>query len=388
MSVPLVPDPLDRPPSILVIDDDDSMGALLLALLRTAGYEASRAVNGRAGIALAEEFRPDVILLDYQLPDQDGCAVCTELKSRLSTADTPVIFVTGSDRSDEAISRCFEAGGCDFINKPVNRVDLLARLKVVLRERALREAYRRLATEDPLTGVNNRRQFMLYVVEAVQASNAKHSQAVLLLCDLDRFKSINDRFGHDLGDEVIVTFSRLLGRFESSCCHVGRMGGDEFALILSGGTIAEGEALANRICNTFAAVVFDAETDPKQFTTTIGVSAYDGSGEKCDADSLLKHADVALYAAKSAGRNCVRAYWRLEPAKRQSLPPPEHRHSRSRGRAIKGRAYIGTGDAPNAGAGGAGPSEGAQGANPRSAASGRPSDEGKKTRKSPRSART
>jgi diguanylate cyclase (GGDEF)-like protein len=330
----------DERPLILVIDDDPAMVRFLDELLRTAGYRAISAFDGAMGINIAEKYRPNIIILDLQMPGLDGCAVCKELKSRPLTAEIPVVFVTAAERTDEIISRCFEAGASDFIGKPISRVDLLARLRVVLREQAIREAYHRIATEDQPTGLNNRRQFLRDLDAAIAESFRSSSETILILADIDGLAEVNDRLGHEFGDELILTFARLLLRQASSNCKAGRIGEDDFGMLLTNSTKERGLKLCERIRLTFASIVFDAAKDPKQFSAGFGLAAYGGDADDFDADQFMQQADTALYVAKQAGQNQVAAHWHLDPA---SLPniPVQQRRSRSRTRQRTQQAFIG-----------------------------------------------
>ncbi len=330
----------DERPLVLVIDDDPAMVRFLDELLRTAGYRAISAFEGSMGITIAEKYRPNIIILDLRVPGMDGCAVCKELKSRPLTADIPVVFVTAAERTDEIISRCFDAGASDFIGKPISRVDLLARLRVVLREQAIREAYHRIATEDQPTGLHNRRRFVRDVEEAIAESYRTSSESILVLADIDGLAEVNDHFGHELGDELILTFARLLLRLVSSNCQAGRIGADDFGMLLTNSTKERGLQLCERIHLTFASIVFDAAKNPKQFSAGFGLAAFGGEVDDFDADQFMLQADTALYVAKQTGQNQVAAHWQLDPA---SLPdiPDRRRRSRSKTRQRTQRAYIG-----------------------------------------------
>jgi len=329
----------DDVPSILVIDDDSFMRALFGRLLQSAGFSAMVAENGPAGIALAEETRPSAILLDVNMPDMDGYAVCRHLKNQLSTADTPIVFVTGNEATPESINTAFDVGADDFLVKPVNKAHLLARIRVLLRQQSLREAYRRLATQDALTGLTNRRQIFISVTEALMRARKDGTAATLILADIDKFKQVNDRYGHDFGDEVIVNFARVLQRVSASSGSIGRIGGEEFTMLVAGDSPKVAAETANRIRELFAAIIYDADGDPKQFTASFGLATYDGGTPDMDPDKFLKQADIALYIAKSRGRNCVVKFWELDPASLQTMPT-DQLHARNHPRQKSERSTI------------------------------------------------
>ncbi len=331
---------IEDAPLVLIVDDDLDFVRFVTTVVQAAGFRTTSAADGQTGLSIAEKYRPNVVLLDLNIPGMHGFEVCEEIKSRLSTADTPIIFITGEDRSDELIAKCFSIGGHDFISKPVNKVDLLARLRVVLREQGLRDAYRKLALEDPFTTLANRRQLFMQINDAVNTTRRAGTESILLIADLDQLLAVNEQHGYDLGDELILTFARLLKRLTGPDCRAGRLGGDELALVLKNSSRAAGLAIAARLRQTFASIAFDAATSPKHFTTCIGLASFTGEPHDFDADEFLRQADIALFAAKQLGRSRTMAYWQLDPDQLPEITPNK-RHARSRGRARTQRAYVG-----------------------------------------------
>jgi len=325
--------------TILVIEDDPATRALHQRLVQSAGFQVIVADDGKRGVALAEEFRPNVILLDVGLPHMNGFEVCRYLKDQLSTADIPVVFITGEGAGPETIKRGFDAGADDFLTKPVNSALLIARVRVILQQQSLREAYRQLATRDALTGLTNRRQVFLGITEALMRNRRDGSPSTLIMADLDQFKSINDRWGHDFGDEVLVTFSRVLQRSESRHDTAGRIGGEEFALVMGDTSRADGLREANRIREVFSSIVFDADGDSKHFTCSFGVANFSGTPASFDADQFFKQADVALYAAKSGGRNRVVAFWEMDVGNLPIIAAGDS-HTRDRKRVRSERSFL------------------------------------------------
>lgn len=330
----------DERPLVLVVDHDPKTIALLSHLLRAAAYRSISAEDGPMGISIAEKYKPDLIILDLEMPEMDGCATCKQLKARPTTADIPVLFATTAERTDETISHWFGVGAHDFITKPFNRVDLLARLRVILREQAVLETYRSLATEDPATGLGNRRQFIEDIRQAIAVARREATDSILLLTDIDSLTTVNDRHGHDLGDELILTFARLLKRLTSNDARPSRIGDDDFGLVLTRTSKQRALALAERLTKTFAAIVFDAASDPKHFTAGLGLACYAGEPANFDIDDFIRQADAALYAAKTAAPNRIVAHWQLDP---DAIPtiPAHKRHSRAKTRCSTHRAFVG-----------------------------------------------
>lgn len=324
---------------VLVIDHDQASAEGVIQQLQNAGYRAAWAEDGAAGLLMVEKFRPNAVVLDMNLADMSGLAVCKEIKGRMMSADTPVLFVSSSPRSDDLVQHCFDAGGHDVLIKPVSRVELLGRIRVALQEQSLRDAYRRLAVLDQLTGLANRRQFFLYLTEAVMASKRDKTSCFLILADIDNLALVNEKFGHEFGDEVVLTFARLIKRVQSPTCRAGRIGGEEFALVLSDSTPERAVALAERLRQTFASIAFDARSQPKHFYAGFGVAQYDGQDETFNADTFMLKSDISLFVAKEVPRGRVVSYWSLDP---NSLPvvAPQKRHARIRQRRRTQRSFL------------------------------------------------
>ena len=329
----------DDQPVILVIDDDPAIVQLLIRWLHAEGFRVTWAEDGLTGLSIAEKYRPDAVILDLGLPGTDGLTICREIKARLSTGDTPVLIITGKMRDDALITQVFDAGAQDVMFKPLRKGEVLARLRAALRERELREAYHQLAIRDSLTGLANRRQFFIELTAAVMTAKRDRRDSFLLLSDIDQVAAINERWGHEFGDEVILTFSRIVKRLISPLCRAGRIGGEEFALVLYDHTPERALMLAERLRTTFASIAFDADSEPKHFFAGFGVAKFDGSNDSFTADQFMTQADVALFVAKETGRGRVAAYWQLDP---ESLPivAPHKRHSKSRERKRTQRSFV------------------------------------------------
>ncbi len=324
-------------PLILLIDDDPDMVNLMSRLLQMTGYRTVYADSGFTGLGIAEKYKPDAILLNLEVPGIDGYATCRQLRSCYSTAEIPIVLVTAVELSDEVVAKGLAVGANDFLRKTFTRQDLLTRVRVVLREHSRRDAYRRLATLDPATGLANRRQSLAHIAEGIASARRQQAESILLLGDIDKLAVVEEQWGEELGNELIVTLSRLLGRFASFECLVGRIGGDEFIAVLLNSSKERGLALSERLRRTFAAIAFDAERLPKHFSLSFGLASCDGRYEGLEPDTLLRQADVALFAAKQRGRGRQVAYWELDP---QNLPviPPNKRHSRGQSRGGRRRA--------------------------------------------------
>jgi len=297
----------------LIVDDDPTNRLLLSKILSKNGFRVAEADCGAACLAYIEDAIPDLILLDVRMPEMDGFEVCRRLKAVEATAEVPVIFITAEGRSDENVSAGFGAGACDYITKPFSRVDVLARIQLTLKQRAVEETYKKLASKDPLTGLDNRRRLYERLTEVLSEATRREALVSAVMIDLDKFKDVNDAHGHDFGDKVLKRFAELLQthcRLEDVVC---RFGGEEFLVVMPG---TEGDGaliLAERLREGWEQTTFEVpDGDPIHVTASFGLSVSLPSEGPVDGDDLIKRADQALYAAKEGGRNRVVRFEDLE----------------------------------------------------------------------------
>lgn len=287
--------------TILVIDDQKPIHQILSTLLSDIA-DIEQTYDGHSGIAAAIKNQPDLILLDISIPELDGYEVCRRLKQDPETMNIPVIFITGKESSDDE-ERGLKLGALDFIRKPLYPSIVRFRVTNVLRLQQINRELERLASTDPLTGANNRRQFMTVGQnELLRSRRYSHLFSVLML-DIDFFKIVNDKHGHGIGDEALMvavkTFLQAL-RAEDT---LGRIGGEEFAAILPETDLKNATVLAERLRVAIAAASLETPDGPLQFTVSIGVSEIEA--DDADIHQVLERADKMLYKAKENGRNCV-----------------------------------------------------------------------------------
>jgi diguanylate cyclase len=304
---------------IAIIADDEDLGRVLLAeSAAQLGLEPLVFDNGKAALDAALSHPVAIVLLDVDMPEMDGYAVCRRLREEPRFATVPIVMVTGHEDST-AIGLAFEAGATDFVSKPVNWALLPRRLEYILRNaaaaRALQaaaERIERLAYYDPLTGLPNR-QRCIETAERLfaQAAESRESVAVVYL-DLNSFKRVNDTFGHPVGDAVLQIvagkLTSLVDRFQRTPTHisVARFGGDEFVILLKH---AEARALAVGVAEMCCAAFKEPIAyDGLEFYSapSIGLAVYPDDGP--DVPSVLKHADTAMYQAKMQAAASIAVY--------------------------------------------------------------------------------
>ena len=301
---------------VLLIEDNELQAQPVIHRLATLGYDVAWAATGAAGIQIANENAPDCILLDLELPDIDGFAVCRFLATRAVTRDIPIIMLTSRDAISDKI-RGLETGAADYLPKPYDLGELDARIQACVRALALQREvveknrqledllnrFRILASTDELTGLSNRRRFFDELDREFSRHQRYASPLALVIVDIDHFKLINDTHGHQTGDAVLREVGRrLLNAFRRADL-VARYGGEEFAVLLPETGAAEAHEVAERVRAFAADLTFGSGEPPIRLTLSGGVAAALGAADTPEA--LVRRADAALYKAKSSGRNRI-----------------------------------------------------------------------------------
>jgi two-component system cell cycle response regulator len=294
---------------ILIVDDQEVNVLLLEQMLQNAGYTSITSTTNPFDVCkLHLENHYDLILLDLLMPGMDGFQVMEELKKIAPNDYLPVLVITAQPGHK---LHALKAGAKDFVTKPFDLAEVLARVHNMLEVRMLHEAVRKrgkilesLALEDPLTGLSNRRLLADRMsIALVHARREKSAMAVVYL-DLDGFKKINDTFGHSAGDDLLKMVSKRLTSTVREEDTVARLGGDEFAISLWHVTDPEDAATVAQKVIESQSRPYILDGHPVSITASAGVSIYPIHGE--NKDTLMTSADAALYEAKRAGKNAYR----------------------------------------------------------------------------------
>jgi two-component system, cell cycle response regulator len=289
-------------PRVLAIDDSDLVHRLLRARLRHERIDLHSVHTADEGIAAAKKLQPEVILLDIDLEDLDGFEVLARLKADPITRDIAVIFVSASNETMDRV-RGLDLGAVDFVGKPFDVGELKARVRSALRMQRLVKMLAQRAQLDGLTGLWNR-AYLDDRLEAETASAIRYGNSLsLVLCDLDRFKSLNDSYGHPFGDEVLERTAGILGsgRSPDVAC---RYGGEEFALIAPGTDLMETMEVADRHRVRISEIQW-TDRPGVRISASFGVADLSCISGAPTPEKLIAAADQALYRAKKAGRNQV-----------------------------------------------------------------------------------
>lgn len=342
----------ETPETLLIVDDAPDSLSVLMNFLVEHSFEVLVASDGQEGINIAHYASPDLILLDILMPDLNGLQVCRRLKADPLTEHIPVIFLTAVTDTEQRLA-CFDAGGADFISKPVERTEALARINTHLKigrlqktlmtqnrrlqetnqllmertatlehltiqlklenhERQLAEGalarinkeLEKLAMHDSLTGLANRRQFDEYLIQEWHRMARERLPLTVVLSDVDYFKRYNDTYGHQAGDHCLFQIAQCLGQnLRRPADLAARYGGEEFALILPNtereGAITVGHNIQQSVQQLN---IQHSHSDFPYVSLSFGISCTIPSTQYQPTD-LLMAADHALYEAKRRGRN-------------------------------------------------------------------------------------
>jgi len=310
------PQSTEKQDTVLVVEDEANSRFLLKTYLESVGYSVRMAKSGEEALRKIAEEPPSAIVLDVMLPKMDGYTVCKRLKSSRTTHFIPIVLATALRGNEERI-RGIEVGADDFISKPYNRVELLTRVKSLLRIKKLHDALeqkiaelekakeklRKLSVTDGLTNLFNHRAFKKQLQLEISRSRRFGLPISLLMMDIDHFKMYNDRFGHPSGDNVLKHFSQILSENIREVDCLARYGGEEFALILPGTDKKSAKVVAEKLRRLIEWASFpNADKLPSgRVTVSIGVASFPHDAE--DEEELVKRSDEALYKAKNSGRN-------------------------------------------------------------------------------------
>lgn len=299
---------------MLVADDDAISRRMMVRLLEINGYEVVTADNGRDAVdKLAEINGPRLALIDWMMPELDGPAVCRSVRARHDSSYIYIILLTSRQAGDDIVAG-LGAGADDYLTKPCNPEELKARLRTGMRILKLedrlieaREDMRFRATHDSLTSLWNRASILADFERELARSRRKNGHLSILICDLDHFKQVNDIYGHLVGDEVLRQAASRFTNAVRPYDTVGRYGGEEFFVLLSDCDAILANKRAEDIRSAIALSAFETESGPVPVTISVGAVTCSEWSTDLTASQLLHEADLALYAAKAFGRNCVKA---------------------------------------------------------------------------------
>jgi diguanylate cyclase (GGDEF)-like protein len=293
---------------VLIVDDDDLVRARLAALLRMSNFEVEVAGSGEEALKILSNSPCQIVLTDWQMPDMDGLALCRYVRTACYESYIYVVMLTVRDAKQDVLTG-LAAGADDYVFKGTPVEEILARIEIGRRithvEQSLRTSNRenrRLAITDPLTSAHNLRYLMKNLPKELARCRRYGHPLAVLSCDIDDFKQVNDRYGHQAGDLVLQAFvARSTSCLRKTSDWLARIGGDEFVIVLPETTLAGATSVARKLRRQLAAQPVATNTGMVAFMASVGVTALEPENVPAGpaaVDELLHRADQNLYASK------------------------------------------------------------------------------------------
>jgi len=295
---------------VLVADDSAVSRKLVEHTLSEKRYYLVFAKSGREAVDLFARYHPTLVIVDWIMPDLTGIEICKHIRSTTQASYTYIILLTGKSEK-ESVVEGLAAGADDYLTKPFHPEELIARVGVGLRIMELQREIevknamlQELALTDPLTSLPNRRAIEDWAARQLSGA-ARHGFSFwVALADLDHFKAVNDTYGHESGDAVLKTFSRILKSKSRSSDICGRIGGEEFLFVMTHAVKEDAERVIECIRAELEATNFNFNGNSLKVTASFGLVGFAGARAP-DFNQLFARADLALYSAKRLGRNRV-----------------------------------------------------------------------------------
>lgn len=302
--------------TIVAADDSPLYRKLLHDTLARQKFSVFMAKDGREALALVADQRPAVLVTDWEMPDMTGPELCAQVR-RDNNSFIHIILLTSHDEKEKVI-KGLAAGADDYLTKPFHEGELLARVAVGIRLaelhgeiQAKNKLLEEMARTDPLTALPNRRALAEWASRAMCGAERHGFTFWLVMADLDHFKSVNDRFGHETGDRVLQRFAEIIKLQTRSADMCARLGGEEFVVAVSHVDRDGINIFVERLRRRMESERFEYQGTHFKVTASFGVASF--GGQSNDFSQLLREADTALYRAKEAGRNRAEFAHNLEP---------------------------------------------------------------------------
>lgn len=293
---------------VLVVDDDPDKRNLLEVALAMEGYQVRTSTNGLEALSAIESYQPDLIITDVMMPEVNGYELARRVRENPSTRFIPIILQSASRIEAEDFRLGAAVGALGFITDPTDLDLLLSRARTLLDFKAYLDTCEEAAFTDHLTGLANRRRFERQLAREIARTARYEHPFCLMTLDIDDFKKVNDSFGHEAGDEALRHLAKTLQEGIRGIDLAARIGGDEFALVLTETDMTRGIEIAERLRQAVKATEIRVVGS---ITISLGVAESPSCGQT--TTELQSCADAALYEAKHQGRD------RVEPARSNSM---------------------------------------------------------------------
>jgi diguanylate cyclase (GGDEF)-like protein len=305
---PPEPDAASAPWRLLLVEDEPTQLRLLERRLTKAGYAVETATDGQSALSKLSSGRFHILITDWDMEPMDGATLCRRVRET-SNLDSYlyIIMLTGHNKVADVVAG-FEAGADDYLRKPADEAELLARLKAGGRILQLEQQVQRLSITDPLIEIYNRRHLIVQLPRDIDRARRYQRPLSIILADLDYFKRINDEHGHQVGDEVLRGFVQVVNASLRQCDWIARYGGEEFVFVLPDTVLSGALEAAEKLRAECERALFETSGGSLRVTASFGIAELTSDQAYPEgADGFLRRADLALYKAKRDGRNCVRS---------------------------------------------------------------------------------
>lgn len=292
---------------ILIIDDSESILFLLESIL-SFDFKVVSANRVKKALEIIDQSF-NTIIIDLMMPEISGIDFIKKIRSIKKFEHIPIIVLTAKHNTEEDIAKLFELGANDYISKPFFSAELVARIKTHSKIKCLTEnlievnkKLKYFATHDELTNVFNRNAIFDFLENELLRLKRTKSKLVLLMYDIDHFKTINDTYGHQVGDNVLRKIIKYIKEIVREVDLIGRYGGDEFLVILPDTDKKMAGEIGNRMLSKINSEKIRVSDKTLKVTISIGLSEYINNE---NVDKFIERVDNALYNAKKNGRNCL-----------------------------------------------------------------------------------
>jgi two-component system cell cycle response regulator len=294
-----------------VVEDQPFEADKIIETMKQDNDTVMVAESGMRAMELAAQHSFDIMVVSLNLKSEDGLRLCSHLRSNERTRSLPILMAA-SDEDMQRIAHGLDIGAHDYIIRPVDRQELLARARTQIRKKRFQERLRAnyevslsMALTDSLTGLYNRRYLEVHLQKLLESNSDSKKTICVLMFDIDHFKNVNDTHGHAVGDEILKTFGFRIKDNLRSFDLVARLGGEEFVAIMPDVTEEYAMIIAERLRRSISDVAFKCSSDSGELivTTSIGGAIIDSSVQS--VGTALERSDKMLYEAKTSGRNCT-----------------------------------------------------------------------------------
>lgn len=314
---------------VLIVEDQSYDSDKIIETLKVDNDIVDVVENGVEAMSKIAKADYDLMIISLNLRDEDGLRLCSHLRSSDRSRAIPILMVA-ADEDMSRIAHGLEIGAHDYILRPIDGNELLARVRTQIRRKRFQERLRAtyeislsMALTDTLTGLYNRRYFDVHLQKLLQKNESSRKSLGILMMDIDHFKSVNDTHGHGVGDEILKEFAERIQDKLRGFDMVARMGGEEFVALLPDVSEEMAYVVAERLRSAIDDEPFkcSAEGGELHITTSIGGTVVE-KGTKAEAVAVMKEADDALYQAKENGRNAsyFHEIGKLNPADHKPEP--------------------------------------------------------------------